>query len=103
MLIQIALFAALIVFIYYALQDNVYRELQWQPHGEWLISQQTAELQLGSVVTPFFASLKFKMENQKNINVIIFKDNIDAEKFRQLRVRMMVETMEQAQSLIEPE
>ncbi len=102
-LVQIALFAALIVFIYSALQDNVTRELQWQPHGEWLISQKKAELQPGSVVTPFFASLKFKIENQKNINVIIFKDNIDAEKFRQLRVRMTVETMEQEQSLIEPE
>jgi len=42
------------------------------------------------VVTPFFAALKFSLENNKKMNVVLFKDNIEVEKFRQLRVRMKV-------------
>lgn len=74
------------------------------PDGDWLIRQTNnmnaalinepfikAKLKAGSVVTPFFASLNFVLENKKNINIILFKDNIDFEKFRQLRVRLKVE------------
>lgn len=73
--------------------------MQWKPDGSWLISCAenmqakpcAASLQSGSVVTGFFSILKFKLENKKILNVLIFKDNIDAEKFRQLRVRLKVE------------
>jgi len=88
-------FIALMYLIFLSLKNNKVRELQWQPDGSWLIieknQQQTAELQSGSVVTPFFAALKFSLENNKKMNVVLFKDNIEVEKFRQLRVRMKVE------------
>jgi len=76
-------------------KNNQPRELQWQPDGSWLIGQKSqqikAKLQAGSVVTPYFSSLNFKLENNRTLNVILFKDNVDAEKYRQLRVRMKVE------------
>ncbi|VAW59715.1 hypothetical protein MNBD_GAMMA08-1173 [hydrothermal vent metagenome] len=43
------------------------------------------------MVTPFFAALKFKLENKKTLNIILFSDSLDAEKFRQLRLRLKVQ------------
>ncbi len=78
-----------------SLKNNVGRNLQWQTDGCWLITQdnlqQKAKLRSGSVVTSFFAVLNFKLDNNKTTNVILFKDNIDGEKFRQLRIRIKVE------------
>jgi len=87
-----------------SLKNNKQRHLQWQPDGGWLITdnkqQQSASLQQGSVVTNFFASLNFNLQNKKAITVVIFKDNINAEKFRQLRVRLKVEGIKPVQNLL---
>jgi len=78
-----------------AIRNNCSRTIQWQPDGRWLIVENNiksvAELRAGSIVTSFFSVLNFKLDNNKKLNVVLFKDNIDAEKFRQLRVRMKVE------------
>ena len=89
------LFFGLLVVCFFSLRNNKSRELQWQPDGGWIIkngrNQQRAILQSGSVILYFFAALNFKLENNKKINILLFSDNVDAEKFRQLRVRMKVE------------
>ena len=69
--------------------------MQWQADGGWLIRLDNdvlkAQLKAGSVVTPVFSRLKFVLDDNKNFTVILFKDSIDIEKFRQLRVRIKVE------------
>lgn len=91
----IFLSAMLLFLLLDSLKNNVGRNLQWQTDGCWLITQdnlqQKAKLRSGSVVTSFFAVLNFKLDNNKTTNVILFKDNIDGEKFRQLRIRIKVE------------
>ncbi|VAW63094.1 hypothetical protein MNBD_GAMMA11-3018 [hydrothermal vent metagenome] len=48
--------------------------------------------------TLFFSSIScwFKPENRKYLSVLLFKDNVDREKFRQLRVRVKVEGIKNA-------
>jgi len=98
------LFLVLLILIIQALKNNRLRNLQWQPDGGWLIRQdkiqQKARLKQGSVVTVFFTSLNFKLENNKNLTVVLFKDNIDPEKFRQLRVRLKVEGIKSDSSVL---
>lgn len=93
--VYLILFIALSLFVFFAIRNNCQRTLQWQPDGQWLIewdeNKCAATLQSGSVVTPFFAALNFKLENKSSLNIILFKDNMDKDKFRQLRVRMKVE------------
>lgn len=71
------------------------RKLHWQANGSWLVFENNvskeATLKQGSVITPYFACLNFEFENKAKQTIIIFKDNINAEKFRQLRVRLKVE------------
>ena len=101
---QSILLLCLVFLMVQSLKNNINRRLQWQPDGSWLIThncfQQKAKLQQGSVITAFFASLKFKLENNKKLTVIIFNDNINAEKFRQLRVRLKVEGIKPDQSVL---
>ncbi len=85
------LFLWLAILLFFDIRNNQCRELQWQPDGGWLIDHRLANLLPGSVITYFFAALRFKLEDKSIINVIIFKDNIDMQKFRQLRVRLKVE------------
>jgi len=69
--------------------------MQWQPDGGWLVVENNikfaAVLCTGTVVTPFFSVLNLKLENNSKLNVVLFNDNIDSEKYRQFRVRMKVE------------
>jgi membrane-bound toxin of toxin-antitoxin system len=92
---KVMLLIALVYYVYDSLKINISRELQWQADGRWLIRekniQQIVILQPGSVVTAFFALLKFKKENNKLKYVLLFEDNVNAEKFRKLRVRLKVE------------
>jgi len=101
---QFILFFLLTLLVFLSLKNNKQRNFQWQPDGGWLITdnkqQYSANLKLGSVVTVFFASLVFTLENKKTLTVIIFKDNINAEKFRQLRVRLKVEGIKPRQSIL---
>ena len=87
------------------MENNKLRKLQWKSDGSWLIRQRNvnyaANMLPGSVVTACFASLNFKLENSKTLNVFVFKDNINAEKFRQLRVRLKVEGIKSNKSILE--
>ncbi|MCW8935387.1 MAG: hypothetical protein OQK98_11740 [Gammaproteobacteria bacterium] len=89
------LFILLIYISYKSFKINTASELQWQKDGSWLVTQNNqthkAKLKSGSVVTACFASLNFLFENNSNKTVVLFSDNVDSEKFRQLRVRMKVE------------
>jgi len=101
---QLIVFLFLVLLVLRSWKNNIKRNVQWQPDGSWLITQNNiqhkARLQPGSVVTTNFASLKFKLENKKTLTVVIFNDNIDAEKFRQLRVRLKVEGIKPANSVL---
>lgn len=95
MLLSAFLFVFLMFLVFDSVKRNTSRELQWQADSSWLIKASNkvtkAELQSGSVVSPVFSLLKFVLENNKKFTVILFKDSIDDEKFRQLRVRLKVE------------
>jgi len=73
----------------------VLTELQWMPDGEWLLTrnkqQVVVKLASDSLVTPFLTLLNFKTAEGRKFPLIIFKDNIDSEDFRRLRVRLKVE------------
>ena len=112
------------------LKNNRLRQFHFREDGSWLIYDDAlksdmpeneavcAQLMQGSVVTPYFALLNFKLgtpvefnevsvmsiadvylfiagwiksENRKYLSVLLFSDNIEEEKFRQLRVRLKVE------------
>lgn len=95
LLVSSVLLFFLINMVRHSIKNNSPRKLQWCADGSWFITQDCnrlkARLRPGSVVTPFFSSLNFKLDNNKSLNVLIFPDNIDEEKFRQLRVRIKVE------------
>ena len=78
-----------------ALKNNRQREFSLQVDGGWVIKQDdqkyNAELSSGCVVTPFFTLMNFKLENSKTLNLLLFRDNIETNAFRQLRVRLKVE------------
>ncbi|RDH83950.1 MAG: hypothetical protein DIZ80_07390 [endosymbiont of Galathealinum brachiosum] len=97
-ILSVLLFVFLMFLVVDSVKRNVMCELQWQPDGDWLIRVNKevakAELQTGSVVTPVFSLLKFKLENNKKFIVILFKDSVDVEKFRQFRVRIKVEGLQ---------
>ncbi len=101
---QILLLVVLMALTMQSLGNNKIRYLQWKPDGRWLIGegneQVAARLLQGSVVMPFFSSLKFKLENKQSLTIIIFKDSIDKEKFRQLRVRLKVEGIQLNKSVL---
>ncbi len=100
-----------------ALESEV-PDIELSPGGFKSNRRVWAELLPGSVITPYFALLNFKSarpvefqktstislvdfysyfsrwikpENSKYLSVLLFKDNIEEEKFRQLRVRLKVE------------
>lgn len=78
-----------------ARQINVRTELQWQPDGQWLLKRKNRKLnvslQANSLVTPFLTILNFISPEGHPFTLVIFKDNIDVEDFRRLRVRLKVE------------
>ena len=106
----------LLLFITYKLiKNHISYRLHWRADGSWLVARGNVDtnnvtknnvaknnvsgniiynkaiLRPGSVVTPYFACLNFVFENKHKENVLIFKDNINSEQFRQLRVRLKVE------------
>jgi len=101
---QVILFVLLFMLVTQSLKNNKQRHLQWRPDGSWLITdnkqQLCANLKQGSVITAFFGALNFNLQNKKTLTIVIFKDNIDAEKFRQLRVRLKVEGIKPVQHLL---
>lgn len=99
-MLKIFLYTVLVMGVYLALKNNCRRVLQWQPDGQWQIEQGEqvygARLLPGSVVTPFFSMLNFRLHAGRRVNVWLFRDNIQSEKFRQLRVRLKVEGISSA-------
>lgn len=99
--INFLLFLFLMAMLLKSLKNNCHRSFHWKADQSWSIVQKYdhgqeqfqmgAQLLPGSVVTAFAAVLNFKIENNNNLYVILFKDNIDAEAFRKLRVRLKVE------------
>lgn len=94
-MVNVFLLVLLAILTLNSIKNNQQRELHWQSDGAWLITynkkQFKAKIDKASVVTPFFTSLNLKLENNKKISVVLFRDNVDADVFRQLRVRMKVE------------
>ena len=94
-LVKLFLSIVFVISTLYTLKNNRQRELSLQSDGTWLIKQNgqkyIAELSSGSVVTPFFTVMNLKLENRKNLNLLLFRDNINPDAFRQLRVRLKVE------------
>jgi len=48
-------------------------------------------LSAGNVVTTLFVSMNFVLANGKKQSLFLFKDSLDAEQFRRLRVRLKVQ------------
>ena len=78
-----------------ALNNNQEYKLHWQENGQWIVTQNnchaTAELCESSVVTSICSVLNFKREDGRLQSILLFKDNIDGESFRRLRVRVKVQ------------
>jgi len=94
-IISLFLFVFIIYITYVALNNNRKFELHWQDNGDWMIVQGhklvPAKLTDSSVFTSFCSILNFKLEDGRQQTVLIFQDNIDAEMFRRLRVRVKVQ------------
>jgi len=93
--ISVFLYIFLMYTTYSAFSNNQAYELLWQEHNSWLITQHNlrsmAELCDSSVITSVCAVLNFKLENGKRQSILLFKDSVDAESFRRLRVRIKVQ------------
>ena len=80
---------------HHAFNNNQQYELHWQENGQWIIAQNnhraTADLCDSSVVTSICSVLNFKREDGRLQSILLFKDNIDSESFRRLRVRVKVQ------------
>lgn len=101
------LFVLLLLVTLKALSNNQMLNLHWQANDDWLISSGhyfvSAKLCDSSVITSFCSILNFKLEGGCRQSVLIFKDNIDAESFRRLRVRVKVQGINsQAHDIITP-
>lgn len=93
--IFICVLLGLIYVTYSALLNNQEYELNWQENNYWLITQnnmcETAELCESSVITSFCAVLNFNIKQGKRQTILLFNDNVDAQSFRRLRVRVKVQ------------
>ena len=85
----------LCIYAYCSLLRNSAKTLLWQADGSWVISargeSQAAMLSAGNVVTTLFVSMNFVLANGKKQSLFLFKDSLDAEQFRRLRVRLKVQ------------
>jgi Membrane-bound toxin component of toxin-antitoxin system len=106
-IISVFLFVFLIVTTLRALINNREFDLHWQDSGDWMIAQQhklvPAKLCDSSVFTSICSVLNFKLDGGRRQSILIFKDNIDAESFRRLRVRVKVQGINpKAHDIIKP-
>ncbi len=92
---QLLLVLFLMLLLKHAWAGNRALELHCNAQGEWqVLSKQQkwrAQLLAGSVVTPLFAALQFKLEGAGHCPVVIFRDSLAHDDFRRLRVRLKVE------------
>ena len=105
--VSIILFVFLILATIKALNSNQALNLHWQQNDDWLISSGhqfvSAKLCDSSVITSFCSILNFNREDGCSQSILIFKDNIDADSFRRLRVRVKVQGINsQAHDIIAP-
>jgi len=93
--ISVFLFVLLIYTSYSALINNREYGLHWQDNSDWMIAQYhmlvPARLCDSSVITSICCVLNFRLEDGNRQSVLLFKDNIDAESYRRLRVRVKVQ------------
>ena len=93
--ISVFLFILLIYTTLGALNNNQELDLHWQDNGDWMIARHhrlmPAKICDSSVFTSICSVLNFKLEDGRRQSVLIFKDNIDTESFRRLRVRVKVQ------------
>lgn len=71
------------------------KRIIWHEQNNWKIiemgCEHECELLNNSFIMPWLAILNLKLANNKTKSVVIFKDAIDKEQFRKLRVRLKVE------------
>lgn len=98
--IKISLLAILAISMFVVLRSkglaNV-NNMTWKEGGEWVLelndgTQYETYLLPSSYISPWLVVLNFnKVENQRNRSITLFRDALDPESFRRLRVRMGVE------------
>ena len=98
--IKISLMAILVISLFVVLRSkglaNV-TTLTWKEGNEWVLelrngSQYETHLLPSSYVSPWLVVLNFsKAENHRSRSVTLFRDALDDESFRRLRVRLGIE------------
>ncbi|MBN4079231.1 hypothetical protein JYT26_01180 [Beggiatoa alba] len=103
MLIKLVIAAVLVVSLLVALRkqpgsvgEGDVHKLTWSADGEWLLETTggeliTATLHESTYVHPWLVVLNFRQENKRGLlSVVLVPDALDAETFRELRVRLKV-------------
>jgi toxin CptA len=71
--------------------------LTWKHDGDWVIDLQDgtsleAQLHASSYAHPWLVVLNFRIEDRRRLkSVVLFPDSLEAQTFRQLRVRLTLE------------
>ena len=93
--VNLFLSIVLIAAIYLSLKNNRERVIHSQADNVWVLGQGestlNAQLLDGSVVTPLFVILNFRCDNGKYKKEVIFKDSLEFDVYRKLRVKLKVE------------
>lgn len=93
--VKVLLMSFICVYAFNSLLKNTEKTILWQADGLWLLSvhgeSHKAMLGTGNVVTTLFVSLNFVFANGKKHTLFLFKDSLDAEQFRRLRVKLKVQ------------
>ena len=93
--VNLFLSLVLIVVIYFSLKNNRERVIHSQADNVWLLGwgENTINARLvdGTVVTPFFVILNFRCDNGEYKKEVVFKDSLEFDVYRKLRVKLKVE------------
>ena len=112
LLVKLLIAAVLAVSLWVALRkqpgsvaEGGVRSLIWQADGQWLLEtadgeQWPATLHQSTYVHPWMVVLNFRQEGKPGLlSVVLAPDSLDAETFRELRVRLKVAGSSQADSV----
>ena len=93
--VKVLLMSFICMYALYSLLNNTHRTILWQADGSWLLSvhgkNHKATLGTGNVVTTLFVSLNFVFADGKKHTLFLFRDSLDTEQFRRLRVKLKVQ------------